>query len=57
MTETSSTAAVKALMDGTAEDTKKILAEIIKIENAKIHEGSPYGVHKDILEAVKRIIP
>lgn len=44
-------------MDATADDTKKILAEIIRIENAKIHEGSPYGVHKDILDAVKRVIP
>ena len=57
MTDSTSTDAIRELMASTGENTKRILAEIIKIENAKIHEGSPYGVHKDILDAVKRIIP
>ena len=57
MTHSTSTDAIHELMASTGENTKRILAEIIKIENAKIHEGSPYGVHKDILDAVKRIIP
>lgn len=57
MTEANSADAIRDLMAATHDNTKKILAEIIKIENAKIHEGSPYGVHKDILDAVKRIIP
>ena len=57
MTDGSSAEAIHALMAATHPTTKQILAEIIKIENAKIHEGSPYGVHKDILDAVKRIIP
>jgi hypothetical protein len=48
--------AIKELLDNTSPDTKKILSEIIKIENSKIHQGSPQGLYVEILDAVKRTI-
>lgn len=57
MTERNDTRiAVQEIFDQLSDDAKKVLAEVIRIEQANLHMGRPHGLPGEIQSAIERVI-